>query len=55
MFRKPSTAQEKRQTFNNQGTKVRSKRDFSKLPNDWDDYTPTIQKTWKVYRKTQYR
>jgi hypothetical protein len=34
---------------------VRSARRASRLPSSWDDINRTCEKTWKAYRRTQYR
>lgn len=36
---------------------IRGKRSFNNLPNSWDDYQRSDYnvKSWKHYRKTQYR
>ena len=52
--RRPRTTRERRDSLYSDGY-CRSKRNFSNLPNTWDDITRTIQRTWKKYREHQYK
>ena len=51
-FRHPQTGNELRA---NAGADVRAKRNPRHLPTAWDDINRCLQRTWKLYRKTQYK
>jgi hypothetical protein len=49
---------EKRKQFDafDQSVHIRGKRHGHNLPNNWDDINRThVRRSWKAYRKTQYR
>ena len=52
-FRRPKTANEKRQSQNCKY--VRSKRKSKNIVSSYDDLNKSRPKNWKNYRKTQYR
>ncbi len=60
-FRKPKTKNEMWQyyatTENDMGIKikVRGRRSPKPLPNAWDDFEKHSSRSWKKYRKTQYK
>lgn len=52
-YRRPRTTQERRANHK-RNQFCRGKRRACHLADAWDDYTTTIQKTWKVKRRHQY-
>jgi hypothetical protein len=55
--RSPRFIGEKRKQFDalDQSVPIRGKRHGHNLPNNWDDVCRDYYRSWKVYRKTQYR
>jgi hypothetical protein len=56
--RSPRFMNEKRKQFDafDQSVHIRGKRHGHNLPNNWDDINRThVRRSWKAYRKTQYR
>ena len=51
-IRNPKTMNEQRQ---NTGVKVRAARAPWNLPDSWDDFFKRAVRTWKAYRKRQFR
>ena len=54
-FRNPKTTQERRDAAALDSVAVRPSRNPANLPNAWDDIPKSVHRTWKRYRKTQYR
>ena len=52
-IRKIKTTNERRQNIDTQGVTVRAKRKI--LPDSWFDFWCFSQRSWKKYRKTQYK
>jgi hypothetical protein len=52
ILRHPKTTQERRASFDGY---CRAKRNFSNLPDAWDDFWRYGYRCWKRYRKTQYK
>jgi hypothetical protein len=53
IIRRPNTAQERRA---NEGSPyVRAKRKGHNLPSDWDDIHKGFGRSWKRYRRKQYK
>ncbi len=52
VFRRPKTRQE---AAANQDFPVRAKRKLGNLANAWDDLDKTFQRTWKKFRRKQYK
>jgi hypothetical protein len=52
MMRTPKTANEKRRASD---PFVPLARRAPRLPSSWDDIARICEKTWKAYRRTQYR
>lgn len=63
IFREPRSTQERRAIFQIAADiaeasipiHLRGKRSFRNLPNAWDDFCRERTRSWKNYRKTQYR
>ena len=55
--RHPKTQQERKNSVSVDGDepKVRAKRNKRNLPTNWDDMSPERQRSWKKYRKTQFK
>ena len=56
-YRRMKTTQERRWSLAEKvdGVPWRKRRNFSNLPNSWDDKQKNVLKTWKKHRKTQWK
>jgi len=61
-LRRPRTTNErraspKRSVICDEGfvVKIRANRNFTNIPNAWDDITTSSERSWKSHRKTQYK